>query len=342
MGRKPKSQNSQPEGEAMETIQLQLSLGDSVETVEQSPEELTNEVISDILNLITPMGVTRLEAGSVPAIVPGPVTEADLRAAKDPDITISSGLAEVYQSSYPSQGEKILNTLLDFSKSDGEVLARIETQLKQLNSTSAANQQQVATLTSETEALKNGLVGFNSLVESVSSLKQVIVDLQSTQALQQEALLAALSSLNVVKVTNVQQDSKVSENAPQESTEANNQGQLPWEDPKPTTEEAKTEVLLLHAIPEVCRKSIIDFLPQLHEACKKGALKMSTGELAAHLAKQLGPDTDKDTPEELEFKAKQFRPQIAAAIVQLFAKMGWGTVDKVPNVTDNYTQVKAS
>lgn len=319
----------------MEAITLQLSLGDeTTEAVQQSPEELTNEVISDILDLITPMGVTRLEAGSVPAIVPGPVTEADLRAAKDPEVTITGGSAGVYQSPSP-QYDKLLNTLLDFSKSDGEVLARIETQLKQLNSTSASTQQQVVTLSSETEALKNGLVGFNSLVESVNSLKQAIVDLQSTQALQQEALLAALSSLNVVKVTNAQEDSKVAEKVPQSVSEANNQGQPPWEDPKPKVEEA----LLLDSIRPECRKSIIAFLPELHSHCKAGNIKMSTGELAAHLAKQLGPDTDKDTPEELEFKAKQFRPQIAAAIVQLFDKMGWGKVDKVPNVTDNYTSL---
>lgn len=332
MGRKPKNQNSQPEGEAMETITLQLNLGDSVEP-EQDKEEFTKETISDILDQMNIPGVTRLESGLVPAIVPGQITENDLRAAREQKeiVGTSAGVEMFHQ---PSQADKVLNTLLDFSKSDGESLARMENQLRNLNTSSVEVQSQVATLASETTALKASLVGFNSLVEAVSSLKQAISDLKQTQAIQQEALLAALSSLNVVANPMPQEVSKVSERAPQSVTEANNQGQLPWEDPKPKT----TENLLIEELPVVCYNAVIDFLPELERVSQAGKLQVTVQTLANSFMTQLCPLTAQDTPEDIKKKKEELQPKINKAIVQLFSKMGWGEADAIPKVTDNYKQ----
>ena len=335
MGRKPKNQNSQPEGEAMETITLQLNLGDSVEP-EQDKAEFTKETISDILDQMNIPGVTRLESGLVPAIVPGPITEADLRAAreqKEITITASEGFA-VYQVPQTPQADKVLNTLLDFSKSDGESLARMENQMKNLNASSVEVQSQVATLASETTALKASLVGFNSLVEAVSSLKQAISDLKQNQAIQQEALLAALGSLNVVANPKPQEVSKVSETAPQSATEASNQDQLPWEDPKPKT----TENLLIEELPVVCYNAVIDFLPELERVSQAGKLQVTVQTLANSFMAQLCPLTAQDTPEQAKQKKEELQPKINKAIVQLFSKMNWGEADAIPKVTDNYKQ----
>lgn len=334
MGRKPKNQNSQPEGEAMETITLQLNLGDSVEP-EQDKEEFTKETISDILDQMNIPGVTRLESGLVPAIVPGPITENDLRAAREQKeiVGTSAGVEMFHQ---PSQADKVLNTLLDFSKSDGESLARMENQLRNLNTSSVEVQSQVATLASETTALKASLVGFNSLVEAVSSLKQAISDLKQTQAIQQEALLAALSSLNVVANPKPQEVSKVSETAPQEATEASNQGQLPWEDP--TTSPEITRGLLIEELPVVCYNAVIDFLPELERVSQAGKLQVTVQTLANSFMTQLCPLTAQDTPEDIKKKKEELQPKINKAIVQLFSKMGWGEADSIPKVTDNYKQ----
>lgn len=337
MGRKPKNQNSQPEGEAMETITLQLNLGDSVEP-EQDKEEFTKETISDILDQMNIPGVTRLESGLVPAIVPGPITEADLRAAREQkEIVGTSSGAELFHQT--SQADKVLNTLLDFSKSDGESLARMENQLKNLNASSVEVQSQVTALASETTALKASLVGFNSLVEAVSSLKQAISDLKQTQTIQQEALLAALSSLNVVANPTPQEVSKVPETASQSVTEASNQGQLPWEDPKPKYETIHTmEALLIEELPVVCYNAVIDFLPELERVSQAGKLQVTVQTLANSFMAQLCPLTAQDTPEQAKQKKEELQPKINKAIVQLFSKMGWGEADVIPKVTDNYKQ----
>lgn len=330
MGRKPK-QTNQAEEVMQQEFSLDLNLSIPSEEVPEDKVGLTKEVLNEILEKVQSTGAVQLSTG----LVQGIVTEADLNQVNAPTAS-GSGNASLDSSA--------LQMLLEFSKADGEALARSEKLLTAVKDNTAAVVKQLQAVAEETSAVKSAVVGFNSLVEAISSvtaevkaLKESVYQLKVSHEVSQEALRASLSSLNVVANPNCQEVSKQPVSAPQAATDGVKEDQLPWEDPKP--KEPETRGLLFEDFPPVAYNAVLDGLQQLNAAHVNNpkALEQTTVEKVIKAwADGIHPERADDTPEVKANKLEVLRPQARKALEQLFQVYNWGTGSERPQVNDDY------